>query len=191
MSKHEELIKKLRRLALAATPGPWSSISRASYWGEEEGDVDGPDGEEIRGAEHVEPLSSQETRRGQAWLRDTDYIACAHPQNILALIDLIESQSREIADMQQQESELCTLYAMAEAECKKLRAEIDAMERQVEILTDALAESRREGDGWRKDAERYRTFIDCGQPICFMGEEYFGKEALDAAIDATKGANHG
>lgn len=79
----------------------------------------------------------------------------------------LEAQAREIADMQQQESELCTLHAMAEAECKRLRAEIEAL---------------------RKDAERYRTFIDCGQPICFMGEEYFGKDALDTAIDAAKGA---
>ena len=49
----------------------------------------------------------------------------------------------------------------------------------------------REIEGLRKDAERYRTFIDCGQPICFMGYEYFGKEALDAAIDAAKGGQHG
>ena len=41
------------------------------------------------------------------------------------------------------------------------------------------------------DAERYRAFIDCGQPVCFLGEEYFGKEALDAAIDAAKGGQHG
>ena len=47
-----------------------------------------------------------------------------------------------------------------------------------------------ECDALRKDAERYRAFIDCGQPICFLGEQYFGKDALDAAIDAAKGALH-
>ena len=36
------------------------------------------------------------------------------------------------------------------------------------------------------DAARYRAFIECGQPICFMGEEYYGKAALDAAIDAAR-----
>lgn len=41
--------------------------------------------------------------------------------------DALEDQAREIADMQQQESELCTLHAMAEAECKKLRAEIEGL----------------------------------------------------------------
>lgn len=56
---------------------------------------------------------------------------------------------------------------------------------------DALEAQAREIEGLRKDAERYRAFIDCGQPICFLGEEYFGKEALDAAIDAAKGAPHG
>lgn len=55
---------------------------------------------------------------------------------------------------------------------------------------EACAQAR-EIEGLRKDAERYRTFIDCGQPICFLGYEYFGKEALDAAIDATKGEPHG
>ena len=39
-------------------------------------------------------------------------------------------------------------------------------------------------DSVLEDAARYRAFIECGQPICFMGEEYYGKAALDAAIDA-------
>lgn len=56
---------------------------------------------------------------------------------------------------------------------------------------DTLEAQAREIDGLRKDAERYRAFIDCGQPICFLGDEYFGKDALDAAIDAAKGAPHG
>lgn len=56
---------------------------------------------------------------------------------------------------------------------------------------DALEAQAREIEGLRKDAERYRAFIDCGQPICFLGYEYFGKEALDAAIDAAKGEPHG
>jgi len=56
---------------------------------------------------------------------------------------------------------------------------------------DALEAQAREIEGLRKDAERYRAFIDCGQPICFLGYEYFGKDALDAAIDAAKWAPHG
>lgn len=56
---------------------------------------------------------------------------------------------------------------------------------------DAIEAQEREIEGLRKDAERYRAFIDCGQPICFLGEEYFGKDALDAAIDAAKGEPHG
>lgn len=62
---------------------------------------------------------------------------------------------------------------------------------EAEARRDALEEAAREIEALRKDAERYRTFIDCGQPICFLGYEYFGKEALDAAIDAVKGEPHG
>ena len=62
---------------------------------------------------------------------------------------------------------------------------------QYRAAADALEAQAREIEGLRKDAERYRAFIDCGQPICFLGYEYFGKEALDAAIDAAKWAPHG
>ena len=52
--------------------------------------------------------------------------------------------------------------------------------------------ARAPADSVLEDAARYRAFIECGQPICFMGEEYYGKAALDAAIDAARkqGANH-
>lgn len=43
----------------------------------------------------------------------------------------------------------------------------------------------------RPDAERYREFIDCGFPITFLGVDYCNKAALDAAIDATRGAGDG
>lgn len=35
--------------------------------------------------------------------------------------DALESQSREIAALKEQEAELCTLYGLAAAECKRLR----------------------------------------------------------------------
>ena len=46
------------------------------------------------------------------------------------------------------------------------------------------AAARAPAESVLEDAARYRAFIECGQPICFMGEEYYGKAALDAAIDA-------
>lgn len=45
-------------------------------------------------------------------------------------------------------------------------------------------------DALRADAERYLALIEMSpsQEICFLGEGYFGKEALDAAIDAARKA---
>lgn len=82
--------------------------------------------------------------------------------------------------------------------------EIEATERQVEILTDALAESRREGDGWRKDAALGRVAmrffdragdvhpgIDDAETIC--ADFHAAMEAeLDKLLPAAmKGAPHG
>lgn len=72
------------------TPGPWSTISRGQYWGEEEGDVHGPDGREIDGAEFVPRVRYQETTRGQAWMRDTAFIAAADPDTIRALLAMAD-----------------------------------------------------------------------------------------------------
>lgn len=73
--------------------------------------------------------------------------------------------------------------------------EIEATERQVEILADALAKSRREIEGLRKDAERYAV-VRRGQHwsvIDGIGDPLTG-DALDAGVDAViaaKGVPHG
>lgn len=69
--------ERLRVLAEAATPGPWTTIERGQYWGEPEADVLGHDDRDIFGAEHVKPIDRQETTRGQVWLRDAEFIAAA------------------------------------------------------------------------------------------------------------------
>ena len=58
---------------------------------------------------------------------------------------------------------------------------------RVKYMADEISDLRAAlatADSVLEDAARYRAFIECGQPICFMGEEYYGKAALDAAIDA-------
>ena len=77
----------LRALAEAATPGPWTSVSRGQYWGEDEGEVNDIEGQDVVGAEFVKPIGDVDTTRGQAWRRDTDYIAAANPAVMLALLD--------------------------------------------------------------------------------------------------------
>ena len=46
-------------------------------------------------------------------------------------------------------------------------------------------------DDLRFDGERYRAFFDAGLPITYLGEQYQGKDSLDAAIDATLGVRNG
>lgn len=69
--------ERLRVLAEGATPGPWGTIERGPFWGESEGDVIDHYGADVVGAEHVAPLGTQETTRGQMWLRDAEFIAAA------------------------------------------------------------------------------------------------------------------
>ena len=69
--------ERLRALAEAATPGPWGTIERGPFCGESEGDVIDHYGADVVGAEYVAPLGTQETTRGQMWLRDAEFIAVA------------------------------------------------------------------------------------------------------------------
>lgn len=47
------------------------------------------------------------------------------PDDAYAAANALEAQAREIAELKAQEAELCTLYGLAQAECQKLRAELD------------------------------------------------------------------
>lgn len=87
-----------KALEAGPTPGPWTANSRGQYWGEEEGDVVGPDGQDIDGAEFVPRVRNQETTRGQAWMRDTAFIAAADPDTIQALLDDRDSWEKQASD---------------------------------------------------------------------------------------------
>ena len=107
--------------------------------------------------------------------------------------DALEAQAREIADMQQQESELCTLHAMAEAECKKLRAEIEALKEQMASTTKSAFEAMPHDiprrmkrkicveTGWSMSMVS-RAYIE--MRAAFTGEKYTANEELDAALTA-------
>lgn len=71
----------------------------------------------------------------------------------------LESQAREIAELEAQEAELCTLHGLAEAECKRLRTELDysqmaagAEARRVDELTAECKKLRAELDRANKVA---------------------------------------
>lgn len=88
-------------------------------------------------------------------------------------IAALEAQAREIAELKAQEAELCTLYGLAQAECKKLRAEIEEL---------------------RKNAERYAWLrhgdndekVLCNGPVAKDYWYLLRGEKLDAAIDAAR-----
>jgi len=109
---------ELRRLAEAATPGPWTSLYRAQYWGEEEGDVIGPDDREVGGAEFVQPLGKQETTRGQAWYRDTNFIAAANPVTVIALLDQLDAKEREIEGLHEAIKDALNVLGEKESQCQ-------------------------------------------------------------------------
>lgn len=127
--------------------------------------------------------------------------------------DALEAQAREIASMQQQESELCTLHAMAEAECKRLRAEVEGLNAarvayasefppdgdghpDVGSIHQNIRAMKKESDTLRKDAERYRWLrhgdndekVLCNGPVAKDYWYLLRNEKLDAAIDAANGA---
>ena len=87
--------ERLRVLAEAATPGPWGTIERGPFWGESEGDVIDHYGADVVGAEHVAPLGTQETTRGQMWLRDAEFIAAARDA-VPALLSEIAALAAEV-----------------------------------------------------------------------------------------------
>ena len=81
------------------------------------------------------------------------------PDDAYAAAEALEAQAREIAELKAQESELCTLHGLAEAECKRLRTELDysqmaagAEARRVDELTAECKKLRAELDRANKVA---------------------------------------
>ncbi len=105
-----------------------------------------------------------------------------------ALSAALEAQAREIAELKAQESELCTLYGLAEAECKRLRAE---MERTTNNRDMWKSQCERQADDLRKlrkDAERVFTYKN--QPCDNVIAWRFG-EACRAAQPGGDPIDHG
>lgn len=77
--------------------------------------------------------------------------------------------------------------------CDALLAERDQLRTRVQELgamarenrSRAVVELEAEMDKLRADARRYNAFFDAGLPITYLGQPYYTKADLDAAIDAT------
>lgn len=75
-----------------------------------------------------------------------------------ALSAALEAQAREIAELKAQEAELCTLYGLAQAECKKMREELERTANNRDMWKSQCERQADELRKLRKDAERVFTY---------------------------------
>lgn len=149
----------------------------------------------------TQPTDLIERLRRRAWLARSGTTTDIHLIEDEA-ISAMEAQARQITEMQQQESELCTLYGLAQAECKKLRSEVEGLraarmayasefppdgegEPDIGSIHQNIRAMKAEIEGLRKDAERYAV-VRRGQHwsvIDGIGDPLTG-DRLDAGIDA-------
>lgn len=88
------------RAALAAgpTPGPWSAMSRGSYWHEEEADVRDADGNDLDAAEFIKPPGDVFTTRGQVYMRDAAYMVACNPEAMAVVLARLDAAERASGD---------------------------------------------------------------------------------------------
>ncbi|MFY9460413.1 MAG: hypothetical protein WAP57_11760 [Aquabacterium commune] len=87
------------------------------------------------------------------------------PDDAYAAAEALEAQAREIAELKAQESELCTLYGLAQAECQKLRAELERTANNRDMWKSQCERQADELRKLRKDAERL-DFIETAPEGC-------------------------
>ena len=74
-----------------------------------------------------------------------------------------------------------------EATNDNLRHELRECASELSILKHHMEVESGEAYALRADAMRYRAFWIGGKTVCFLGIEYFSKDALDLAIDTAIG----
>ncbi|MFK1232357.1 ead/Ea22-like family protein [Pseudomonas aeruginosa] len=135
MTDHAEL----RRLAKAATPGPWTLYVPEDYQGPEE--LPGYGVECAEGRAIVWGALEPET--GCQFDRDAEFIAAANPQAILALLDEIDGLSDELSACTEHPGG-CGYWREA---AKRRAEERDRLRAENEHLQGALHAVQAEVDG--------------------------------------------
>lgn len=158
----------LKRLAEAATPGPWYQHGGIMQ-------VLSHDCETVC-----------ETFEDDGECPDAQFIAAANPAAVLALIaenGLRGSCKAMGADMGKLTRERNSFRSQAE----KARAEVAGLRTGYEAYERVNAELKAEVEGLRKDADRYRWLRRAGntKAIALVAEHWL--DALDEAIDAALG----
>ena len=84
-------------------------------------------------------------------------------------------------------SQICDEFEQRLAEANKICNSADQIwcinnerQKELESQVDGMKERLVEAE---RDARRYRAFLESGFPVCFLGQDYRNKPALDAAID--------
>lgn len=116
-------INKLRRLAQAATPGPWINHGRQP-------NVAGLPHSAVAAKTLLARVYSEAYGDVAQETANADLIAAANPAVISELLDRLESAERERDDVAQQLVQAEIGKRKLEAECEALRAKVAQMERQ-------------------------------------------------------------
>lgn len=185
---------RLKALAEAACPGPWSSENEELYWHE--------DGY----TKHLmETSDGSDLCHDQQHRLNLSFISAANPETVLGLLAEIERLDKDSEDNRAEREIVCANYDKLKADNESLRKIISdaatacgasvSVECTPEFMANLPAEISVVVGGLRKDAERYRWLrepeIDVA--IMFGGHawEDLSSEYIDLAIDAAMSKERG
>lgn len=172
---------ELKRLAEAATPGPWAYEAHGDTGEYGVGFLLDEDDQPAEGRqESGEMLVVERVAPEVSGATNAAFIAAANPAAILALIAENEQLRDDLVQAHQATNSECMDWAREYEQRKEIQAERDQLRAEVEVL--------------RKDAERYRWLRNRDLDTIHLGGIFAGMtpenvvvngENLDQAIDAS------
>ena len=124
--------KELRRLAQAATPGPWFSDARGNIWRRPPSDLYENGGSVARDKQiaFVAVWWRGEGVTGYPFENNARLIAASNPATVIELLDRLEAAEKDSAHHKALAESALRVAKGWEDKCDELRAKIEAMERQ-------------------------------------------------------------
>lgn len=162
-----EKLAELRRLAEAATPGPWEAF----------GAVDGRRGERWLGVT-TDMRAIESARAGDVFAaqnctrQDALFIAAANPATVLALLDDVDERDRlaRLLDEPRRSGCAVEIAGVRIAPCDERGQTADMRER--DTLADRLAHMREARDNGRAEVERLTALVEAVPEYASLRPEY-------------------